>query len=184
MMVSASMMTVEELLSSAPRRPSRMPEMDPLREADALREAQLLDLRMSALRSTAGLLFEFRTSLQFDEGNAALVIVRDLRDLRWCRERKFSPLTALTVISSLATVGDTGAFGIELEFFPDASLEVRGGEAEFYVLEVPGIGEAPPDYVESPFEVIGNRLPSWTSVCSVLQASRLPSSKPATEFRS
>jgi hypothetical protein len=97
-------MTVEELLSSALRLLSRMPEMDTLREADALQEAQLIDLRVSALRSTAGLLFEFRTSLQFDEGNAALLIVRDLRDLRWCRDRIFAPLTALTVISS--RVGD------------------------------------------------------------------------------
>jgi hypothetical protein len=58
--------TVEDLL-----RPDRrwreyasLPEMDPLTEDDALQEAQLLDVRFDALRSTVGLLFELRTALQ------------------------------------------------------------------------------------------------------------------------
>src|SRR6266567_2002896 len=50
---------VEELLSDpALRRFASQPEMDPLTQEDALQEAQLLDVRLSALRLTVGLLFE------------------------------------------------------------------------------------------------------------------------------
>lgn len=59
-MTHASMITIEDLLlpDSGWREYPSKPEMDPLTEDDALQEAQLLDVRFDALRSTAGLLFE------------------------------------------------------------------------------------------------------------------------------
>jgi hypothetical protein len=69
------MITIESLLLAASDSTSTQAlEMDALRDEDALLEAQLLDLRVSTLRSVAGFLFEFRTSLHFDEGNAAVTV--------------------------------------------------------------------------------------------------------------
>ncbi|MEV6117634.1 hypothetical protein AB0L59_35445 [Streptomyces sp. NPDC052109] len=145
---------------------------DPLREADALQEAQLLDSRVCQLTSTAALLFELRTSLQFDTGNAALLVVRGLSSFGWKSSVVQVPLAALTVVSSLPDRA-ADSFRARFEFFPDAQLDVAGKQAEFYVLEVDGIGDVPPDYTELSQERIERELPSWCSMCSPLQMSSL-----------
>ncbi|HEY9330710.1 MAG TPA: hypothetical protein VIS09_21135 [Streptomyces sp.] len=146
-------------------------ESDPLREADALQESQLLDSRVCPLTSTAALLFELRTSLQFEAGNAALLVVRGLRSFGWDSASARGPLTALTVVSSTPDrLNDS--FRARCAFFPDARLEVVGDLAEFYVLAVEGIGDVPPDYSDGDLKRVQEALPSWSSACSPLQVSR------------
>ena len=164
-------MLIEELLQDGSRVSIREPEMDPLREVDALQEAQLLDARVWPLTSTAGLLFELRTALQFDEGNAALLVVRGLRDFQWKASSVPSILSALTVVSSTPGMEDD-LFGLRLGFFPDAMSNVRGLGGEFYVLNVLGIGEAPPDYSGGDEKLVQSALPNWASRCSLFQASK------------
>ncbi|MFG3350341.1 hypothetical protein ACGF1Z_35520 [Streptomyces sp. NPDC048018] len=145
-------------------------EVDPLQEADALQEAQLLDSRVCHLTSTAALLFELRTSLQFEVGNSALLVVRGLRSFDWKSPTQQFPLAALTVVSSAAD--RLGTFHrARLEFFPEAHLAVAGDVAEFYVLEVEGIGDVPPDYLSGDLKEVQGALPSWSSACNLLQAS-------------
>lgn len=145
-------------------------EVDPLREVDTLQEAQLLDSRVSHLTATAALLFEFRTALQFDAGNAALLVVRGLRSFLWESSTARSPLAALAVVSSMPDrFGDS--FRARFVFFPDADLDVVGDLAEFYVLAVEGIGDVPPEYSAGNLEGVREHLPSWSSVCSPLQAA-------------
>jgi hypothetical protein len=58
-------MVVEDLLSGPPSSLVLAgPAKDPLREDDALQEAQLLDVRIAVATSAVGLLFEMRTALQ------------------------------------------------------------------------------------------------------------------------
>ena len=145
-------------------------EMDPLREVDALQEAQLLDSRVCHLTSTAALLFELRTSLQFEVGNSALLVVRGLRSFEWNSPTIQVPLTALTVVSSVPDrLGES--LRARFEFFPEAHLAVTGDLAEFYVLELEGIGDVPPDYSSMDLKQVQDALPSWSSSCSMLQAS-------------
>jgi hypothetical protein len=55
------LMRIEELLVDPRRREhAAMPEADALTQSDALREAQLLDVRFDALRSSVWLLFDCR----------------------------------------------------------------------------------------------------------------------------
>ncbi|MEK2479128.1 hypothetical protein [Streptomyces noursei] len=137
---------------------------------DALQEAQLLGSRVCHLTSTAALLFELRTSLQFEEGNSALLVFRGLRSFDWSLPIKQAPLAALTVASSVP--GQLGeSFYVRFEFFPEAYLSVVGDLAEFYVLELEGIGEVPPDYSSMELTQVQDALPSWSSACSLLQAS-------------
>ncbi|MEV6263260.1 hypothetical protein AB0M42_21260 [Streptomyces sp. NPDC051784] len=158
---------------------------DPLREPDALREAQLLECRVSQLTSTASLLFELRTALQIDEGNAALLVMRGLRSLDWTAGAAPRGPTARTVVSGVPGRLDD-LFRAEFSFHPDSRLEILGERAEFYVLEAQGIGDVPPDYTEpgapepgrpepgrSEDGTAGPRglLPSWDSHCTVLRAS-------------
>ncbi|MFJ7152295.1 hypothetical protein ACIQVT_29570 [Streptomyces sp. NPDC100445] len=143
---------------------------NPLIEADSLQEAQLLDSRVSQLTSTAALLFELRTSLQFDVGNAALLVVRGLSLFGWKSSAVQVPLAAMTVVSNVPYRAP-GSFRAKFGFFPGAQLEVAGAQAEFYVLEVDGISDVPPDYSAMSQEHIAGELPAWSSMCHPLQAS-------------
>lgn len=145
-------------------------DVDPLRDADALQEAQLLDSRVCHLTSTVALLIELRTSLQFEMGNSALLVVRGLRSFDWKSPGKQLPLTALTVVSSVCDrLGDY--LRVRLEFFPEAHITVVGDKAVFYVLEAEGIGDVPPDYSSADLKKVHGSLPCWSSTCSLLQAS-------------
>jgi hypothetical protein len=135
-------------------------EMDPLAESDALQEAQLLDVRVHALSSTVGLLFELRTALQFREGNAAVLVAHDVRALTWLAEPRPTPLTAWTVISS-EPKPDDGIFNLRLEFWPHSQLDLTAAAADFYIINVPDLDEAPPDYSDNDGTIIRTKLPGW-----------------------
>ncbi|MFF5945967.1 hypothetical protein ACFY86_12510 [Streptomyces misionensis] len=141
-----------------------------MRENDTLQEAQLLDSRVCQLTSTAALLFELRTSLQFDVGNAALLVVRGLSYFEWKSSTAQVPLMALTVVSSLPDRA-ADSFCERFDLFPNAQLNLAGTQAEFYVLEVDGISDIPPDYSGMTRERIAQELPSWSSMCNPLQVS-------------
>jgi len=145
-------------------------DADPLRVVDALQEAQLLDCKVSPLIATAALLFELRTALQIDVGNSAVLVVRGLRRFSWSWLAGYKSLVAASIMSSTPKF-DLGSFHMELGLFPDADLVVVGNSAEFYVLEVDGIGKAPPDYVDDDLTSIRGALPTWSSRCTVVQAS-------------
>ncbi|WP_432104912.1 hypothetical protein [Streptomyces sp. bgisy091] len=134
---------------------------DPLREPDALREAQLLECRVSQLTSTASLLFELRTAMQIDEGNAALLVMRGLRSLDWTAGAAPEGPTARTVVSGVPGRLDD-LFRAEFSFFPDSRLEILGERAEFYVLEAQGIGDVPPGHTEPGHTEPGHTEPGHT----------------------
>ncbi|MFW5419787.1 hypothetical protein J0910_24515 [Nocardiopsis sp. CNT-189] len=124
------------------------------------------------MTSVAALLFEMRTALQFKDGNAALLVVRNLRSFDWSSSAARTPLRALTALSS--TPDRTGnSFHIKLDFHPEAELAITGDLAEFYLLDVEKIGEVPPNYSNTNRAYIYQKLPSWTSACNLLQTSSL-----------
>lgn len=155
-------MTVEEtLLDSGRHRYSGVPEMNALSEADALLEAQLLDVRLHALRSTVWLLFDSRGALQLRQGNTAVVVANGLHRLTWSGNPT-TPLTAWSVVGSQPAISGR-SWTLSLAFAPTAHLEVKAAAAEFYVGDVPGCDAAPPDYTSDDEEAIRVRLQSWSS---------------------
>ena len=167
------MITVEDLIWT----PGRMsgtpgPDVDPLLENDALQETQLLDLRIHALSSTAGLLFELRTALQFEYGNAAVLVVHGLQRSNWRATQRGAEKTAWSVVGSEMSTG-SGLLNLNVTLSPSSSIEILGTSAEFYVLDVPEIGEVPPDYCSDGEVRIRSGLPGWGSSFSLLQASYL-----------
>lgn len=149
---------------------SVLPEIDPLVEDDMLMETQLLDAHVSHVGSVAALLIEFRTGLQFDDGNTALLVVRGMREYLWHSSSVAQSLLAWTILGSEPRVSQN-TFRLDLSFYPDATLRLEGSSAEFYVLEVPGISDAPPDYTNQDFPGVSDSLPRWSSLCSVLQST-------------
>ncbi|WP_055600110.1 hypothetical protein [Streptomyces aureus] len=156
------------------RRALETVECDPLTRSDALHDVQLLEARVGPTVNQAALLFDMRTASFFPSGNAALIVFRGLRSLRWDGMPQDSKLMAFTVTSSRPRVAPTGEISFEMDFFPDGNLAVSGDCADFYLLQVEGIPEAPPLYLERSLEHVRSDLPSWDSQCEVLQSSTLP----------
>jgi hypothetical protein len=148
------MMTIEDLLrDTLAGAELAMPAMDPLREADALQEAQLLDMRIAAATSTVGLLFEMRTALQLREGNAAVLVGYQARALDWSVAPR-QGMTAWTVVGS-----QPSNEGLTLDFYPAARLRLAAERAAFFIVNVHGIGDAPPDYMNDSAAVIQAGIP-------------------------
>jgi hypothetical protein len=167
------MTKVEDLLWSPWSNPSEArPEMDPLAREDALLEAQLLDVRVHALSSTVGLLFELRTSFLLRGGNAAVLVAHGVQALNWSAEPWSRRLTAWTVLGS-EPKSDDQLFSLHLDFWR-SQLDLVAAAADFYVIDVPGLGETPPDYVDDGDTEIRARLVGWDSPLFPVQAVHLP----------
>lgn len=159
------MITIEQFL--VPDRRWRdcasQPEMDPLTEDDALQEAQLLDVRVDTLRSTAALLFELRTALQLREANTGVLIARGVRTLVWSAGPRDTERTAWIVGGSTITSTDR-LFGLELGLWPapGSQLIIAAESAAFFAGDVPGLDRIP-DYLDDDEETIRTQLASWQS---------------------
>lgn len=166
------MITIEDLLLPDPRWRdyASMPEMNPLTEDDALQEAQLLDVRFDALRSTAGLLFELRTALQLREANTGVLILRGVQTLAWNASQRETERTAWTVDGSVVTTKDR-LFGLELGLWPapGAQMTLSAQGAAFLAGDVPGLDRVP-DYLEDDEVTIRAQLASWQSEFEPLRA--------------
>lgn len=138
------------------------PEMDPLRENDALQEAQLVDVRVDALRGTLAILFDLRMALQLREPNAGVIVARGVRDFRWTAPYRDTPLTAWSADGSLVSQRD-GLFSIDFGLWPapGATLHMSTERAWFVFGSIPDLPDTPPDYHESPAV---NELVTWDSL--------------------
>ncbi|MEU3826596.1 hypothetical protein GT045_05625 [Streptomyces sp. SID486] len=166
------MTRIEDLFTAQEYR--RAPEAaawDPFAQDDVLHDTQLLDARVCPTANRAALLFDMRTASYFPTGNAALVVVRGLQAFHWTGAAQSLPLMAFSVMSSRMSAVSGGGLRMDLEFFPDGEFSVSGERADFYLLEVRGISEAPPNYVDSRLDEVRHALPWWDGDCTVLQST-------------
>lgn len=150
--------------------PSEPIDCDPFTEDDALFDAQLLDCRVCPTSNRSALLFEMRTAERFPRGNASLLIVHGLQSFHWDGTSTGRPLMAYSVQEYKESVVAGGEVRLDLGFFPDGDLTLVGVRADFYLLEVPGIPKAPPNYSERNLGQVRDGLPWWDSSCTVLQS--------------
>ncbi|WP_406329887.1 hypothetical protein [Streptomyces sp. NBC_00203] len=166
------MTLVENVFTSQDYRQAPEPiDWDPLKEQDALHDAQLLDCRVCPTANRAALLFDMRTASHYPTGNSALLVVRGLQSFHWSGAPQQQKLMAFSVMSSRPSGVADGGLRLELEFFPDGDHSVSGDRADFYLLEVHGIPEAPPSYPGRDLDQVRHELPSWNSDCTVLQSA-------------
>jgi hypothetical protein len=165
-------MTIEELLTDPRRREMAVaPEADALVEAGTLQEAALLEVRLNMVNSSVWLLFDCRGALQIEMGNTAVVVVRSLHSLRWSGDsrglrtwRAVLGWTPRTVDRRLSLTADVSPGGL---------LEVVGMAGEFYVGDVPGCDEAPPDFEAATDAEVRAGLAQWSSAFEPVHASFL-----------
>jgi hypothetical protein len=161
-------MLVEQLLAD-PTAVGHAPEMDALTESDALQEAQLIDIRVNALTSTVGLLFDLRMALQLRTANTAIVVGRAVHEFSWSAERRATARTAWNVVGS--EPGWDDLFSLSLSFIPSARARLVCERAEFYVGEVAGLYPTPPDYGREDDGQIAAAVAAWTSTFEPVHAT-------------
>ncbi|MFE9565904.1 hypothetical protein ACFYM0_32885 [Streptomyces sp. NPDC006487] len=164
------MTLIEDLYTDAAGTSRNSLEWDPLREADALQEAGLIDCRVCPLTGRTGLLLDMRTALHYRTGNAALLVVSGLHSFQWSEQPLERDLLPFTVMSS-TPMTDSRTWRMEIGLFPDGRLAVAGARAEFHLFKVEGIPDGPPDYMGRRLDEVRHELPWWDSACAVLQAS-------------
>ncbi|WP_126464264.1 hypothetical protein [Propionibacterium australiense] len=144
-------------------------ESNPFESEESLLESEFLDVLVDSRRQTAGVLLEFRTALQFRDGIAGLYVARGVKRLLWTSElSRRDGIRAFTIGKSQAMKrGNDIEFSIIAMW--DLSLSILSEEAEFAVLDVPGMTITPPDYTEPDIPAIEAALPSWESPCRVVE---------------
>lgn len=162
----AAMMRIEDVLHLDPalRQYASLPEMDPLTDHDALQEAQVLDVRLDALSGVVGILFDLRQALQLQEANTGVFVGRGVRELRWSGPSRDTALTAWSIGSSVPRTEDR-VFALSLVMWPHpgAQLTLAVESAAFYVGDVPGLAEAPPDYTDRDRTNLDHAVACWDS---------------------
>jgi len=159
----------ELLLDSARREFAAAPEADALVEAGALQEAALLDIRLNMVTSSAWLLFDCRGALQIEMGNTAVVVVRDVQSVQWSGGSR-GPRTWRAVLGWTPRIVD-GSLSLTADVSPGGLLEVVGKAGEFYVGDVPGCDDAPPDFVSASDAEVRSGLAQWSSEFELVHAS-------------
>jgi len=159
-------MKIDDLLrlDQSLRKYAALPEMDPLTEDDALQEAQVLDVRFDALAGVIAILFELRQALQLQEASTGVLVARGVRELGWTGPERDTALTAWSVGSSVPSAKDR-LFGLSLVLWPHpgARLMLTAESAAFFVGDVPGLSEAPPDYSQGDRRALDSEVAGWDS---------------------
>ena len=173
-------MKLSDLLDVAMPQPSLLnePPMNPLVEADALREAQVLDILISAAAGAAGVIFELRQALQLREANTGVLIVRGLRECSWSAASAVAGEMRAWGIESSTPQALPGSFRISLSMWPSpgATLTIASSSAEFYLVDIADLDSAPLDYSSNDLAAIRRRVARWDSearlVCAMGSAAR------------
>jgi len=156
--------SIDEVLESPDRRDhAAMPEMDALREAHALQEADLVDVRFDARRSALAMLFDLRVALQFRLANTAALVMRNVEQFQWTASEPLGfGRVAHYVMGSKPAIKGT-LFTFELACLSGWHLNAAASSAEFFVGDVPGLPDAQPNFVEDEERVISEGMPAWGS---------------------
>lgn len=136
-----------------------------LGEDDAFLEAQVIDVRLDAIHSTAGILIDLRTSLQLGGSNTGVLVVDDVTMLQWAAGVTPIGKTAWTIVGS-----EIRSFGkgveVLLRLHPNCELVMRGVSAVFHAIEVPDL-DMIPDFLSDTDDEVRRMTANWESLGNV-----------------
>lgn len=156
---------------------------DPLSISNLLQECSVLDIKISTLAGTVGVIFDLRTSIFLGDGNAALLIVGEMRSVEWLEVEPSVNRTGRVEVdgrnqrshlhTSMGSTPRTGndRFDIEIPCNPRSVLKISGGWAVFIEGNVDSIGESQPDLGLDTDEFIEAGFPQWSSVLNPTYAT-------------
>ena len=146
-----------------------MPEADALTDCDALLEAALIDVKMDATTSSVWLLLDCRGAVELEMGNTAVVAISGVTQFQWRTELRAQ--RSWRAVMGWRPERSGSGFSCTAELTSGSSIHVSGSAAEFYVGDIPGGDEPPPDFTVATDAEIRAGLASWTSEFRVVHAS-------------
>lgn len=134
----------------------------------------MLGLRFDAVAGVVGILFELRQALQLQEANTGVLVAYGVRELTWSGPARDAKLTAWSVGSS-KPASKNGLFDLSLDMWPQpgARLAVTAERAAFFLGNVQGLLDAPPDYTEHDRAAVAGLVADWESLFETLNATFL-----------
>jgi len=155
---------LSDLLRDVPE--VRDPPTGALTELAALGDTQVLDLWVDVPRSRAGVLLEARQSGAVPAGNAVVLVVTGLRDVRW------TPVAAAARVQAFSISGGgvtevVGGFQLLLQCEPHSDLVAVGSSLSAHFVVVPGLPRAPVDYAADDASILAGTS-SWDHEAEVL----------------
>jgi len=147
------------------------PEMDALIEDSALEEAALFDIRVNAVDASAWLLLDCKGALEVRAGNTAIVVIKSLQHLEWTCPSP-APHSWCTVWAWKPSIAE-GLLTVEFVLDGGGEFRATGSAAEFFVGDVPGGDDPPPNFTSATDEEIRKGLAQWSSPFTPLRASFL-----------
>jgi len=144
---------------------------DPLRISSSLQEAYFLSISHDAVRSEVHILIDCRMMLwDIPAGNTGLLVARGVHVLEWTtwpvREARFQ----YTIFSWRPEVSSDG-WKVSARFSHNGALTLAARSARFFLLEVPSLNSAPPDFGDSTDDEVRRGLANWDSGGDLVQAS-------------
>ena len=156
-------MTIDEFLRSQERFDIQVPpETDPFLNEGALDEAYVLDIRFDALRSRAWILFDCRGALQVVTGNTAVLVVNEVQSFSWINYEALKPRQQRSILTWRPSSVD-GDWTLRVGFAPSSVLLIAGSGGEFFVGDIPGGDEPPPNFMTATEEEMRAGLAGWSS---------------------
>lgn len=153
--------------ASGPTSDVSSPEWDPLVEDDGLREAELLDFRVDAGRSSVGLILGLKGTLAPFAADTGVVVARQVERLAWTVEgidlSRLGGRYARYVMASTWSLTSEGAGRLDLGLLTAIDLSVTAQEFDFYAVELDGGEYMIPDYTEVDDATIYAQQPTWDS---------------------
>jgi len=146
-------------------------QFDPLRQPVVLQESQILEVLFDAVTNVAGVLLELRQSIDLDEANTGVLVCRGLDSLAWQGSTSWE-LTAWSIVGCEIQHMD-GSICLTLSLSPSATLKLTITRVEFYLIDVPRIGEAPPNYAKNDRAKVASYVAGWDSHFEMVGASSL-----------
>lgn len=169
-MALGARVNVSAMLTSAERR--KLPasrETENLLNGGMLEGAALFDLRFNVVECTAWLLFDCKGALQIRGGNTAVVVLRAVRALEW-----HTPALGPRMwqrVEGWATNSISASERVLTLALEVGDVRASFSAAEFFIGDVPGGDEAPPDFEEASDEEMTTRLQNWNSEFESVSAS-------------
>lgn len=140
-----------------------------MRQPDALQESALVDIRLDVVTSTAWILLDCRGSLHVPEANTAVVVLLGADHGSWQLPRA-GTFAWQTVIDWKVSEVD-GGIELFIGLLAGGDVVVRAARGEYFVGDVPGGDDAPPDFTTSTHVQVRAGMAGWSSEFSVRGAS-------------
>ncbi len=163
-------MNIEAFLQGDARyRIAGQPGADALRLDDALQESALVDIRMNFVESTAWVLLDCRGSLNVPEANTAVIVLLGVNHGSW-QLPATGTFAWQTVIDWKVSDVD-GGIELFIGLLAGGEVVVRAARCEYFVGDVPGGDDAPPDFTTSTHAQVRAGMAGWSSEFSPRGAS-------------